>query len=191
MIRALEDAKAGVRGVFALLAFRDGWRSHFDVSAEGVTRSFAGVVLALPAYVFLIVSANHFVAENPDLVSADASVTLLSAAISWARFWLLFPILAAGMVWLLGAKDRYAPWLVVHNWTVFVLVHVQALIWALYGAGLADPAALAALVSLYQFLRLFIHWRVAHGALGLPPGLAAAAAGVPLVIDWMILSALG
>ena len=50
------------------------------------------------------------------------------------------------------------------------------------------PGAMGQVTSLYNFVRLFVHWRVAHAALGLPPLLAAAAAGVPLIIDWMIMT---
>lgn len=188
MRQAIRDMRSGVVGVFALLAFRPDWRKHFDVSAEGVARSFAGVILALPAFIFLIVGVNYFYAENAAYYTSDVSYSLMDAVLSWARFWLLFPVVAAAVVMMMGLKDRYASWLVVHNWTVFVLVHIQALLLALYPAGLADPAAIGQVMSLYGFLRLFVHWRVAHGAMGVPPFLAAAAAGIPLIIDRLILS---
>ena len=180
--------RSGVAGVFALLTFRPDWRKHFDVSAEGVARSFSGVILALPAFFFLIVGVNYFYAENAAAYTADMRFTLVDAVISWARYWLLFPVVAAGVVMVMGLKDRFASWLVVHNWTVFVLVHVQALLLALYPAGLADPGAIGQAMTLYSLLRLFIHWRVAQGAMGLPPIMAAAAASIPLIIDRLILS---
>lgn len=186
--QALKDMRSGVDGVFALLAFKPDWRKHFDMSADGVSRSFIGVVLGLPAFIFLIYGINYFIADNASYFDADASYSLLDAMLSWARFWLVFPIVAMGMVMVLGVKDRYASWLVTHNWTVLLLVHVQALMLALYPAGLADAGAMGQVTSLYNFVRLFIHWRVAHAALGLPPLLAAAAAGVPLIIDWMIMT---
>jgi len=188
MIRALYDMRAGVTGVFAMLMFKKDWRQHFDVSPEGVARSFSGIILALPAFAFLIFGVNYFVADNPANMNPEASITLGEAAISWARFWLLFPLTSALMVILLDRKSHYGSWLVVHNWTVFVLVHIQALILALYPAGLADLSAIGGTIAIYQLARLFVHWRVAHATLGLPPVLAAAAASVPLIIDWMVLS---
>lgn len=188
MRQAIRDMRSGVAGVFALLMFKKDWRKHFDVSPEGVARSFSGVILALPAYVFLIVGVNYFYADNAAAYTSEMRFTLLDALISWARFWLLFPVVAAGVVMVMGLKDRFASWLVVHNWTVFVLVHVQALLLALYPAGLADPGAISQAMMLYSFVRLFIHWRVAHGAMGLPPIMALVAAGIPLIIDRLILS---
>lgn len=180
--------RSGVVGVFALLMFKKDWRKHFDVSAEGVARSFSGVILALPAFAFLIYGVNYFYAENAAAYSSEMRFTLLDAVISWARFWLLFPVVAAGVVMVMGLKDRFASWLVVHNWTVFVLVHVQALLLALYPAGLADPGAISQAMSLYGMLRLFVHWRVAHGSMALPPVMAIVAAGIPMIIDRLILS---
>lgn len=183
----LNEARLGVRGVFALLGFRPGWRAAFNVSRDGIARSFIGLVAALPAFWFMIEAVNFYAAENPDLSSAETFVTPGEAVVTWLRFWVLFPVVAWLVCLMMDLKDRFAAWLVVHNWTVFVLVHVQALFWALYMAGLADPASLGALLGVYQFARLLVHWRVAQGALGLPPGLAAAAAGVPLIADLLLL----
>lgn len=183
---ALSDARSAFVGVGRLLAFRKDWRAGFDVSAEGVARSFSGVVLGLPAFAFTLLAANHFMAQNP-VFTVEAGFGLLDAALIWLRFWLVFPLVAAATCLVLGLGARFASWLVVHNWTVFVLLHVQALIWALYPAGLADAEALGLALGFYQILRLFVHWRVAQGALGLPPALAAAVAGVPLAVDWLLI----
>jgi hypothetical protein len=186
MIGWVNEVRAGVTGCFALLTFKDDWRKHFDVSAEGVGRSFLGVILAIPAFAFTVASANHLVAENPDLVTAEARITLMESALIWLRFWFLFPIVAAGTAMLLRVSDRFAKWLVVHNWMVFTLIHIQALFWAFYMAGLADAQSFVALLASYTFLRLFVHWRVAAGALGVPVWLAAAAAGIPLLTDTVV-----
>lgn len=188
MRQAVQDMRSGVVGVFALLMFKKDWRKHFDVSAEGVARSFSGVILALPAFAFLIIGVNYFYAENAIAYTSDMRFTLLDAMISWARFWLVFPVVAAAVVMVMGLKDRFASWLVVHNWTVFVLVHIQALLLALYPAGLADPGAISQAMMLYGLLRLFVHWRVAYGAMGIPPIMAAAAASIPLILDRLILA---
>ena len=183
----LNEARQGVIGCFKLLAFRNDWRSHFDVSTRGVARSFAGVVLALPAFVFTVASVNHLVAENPTLADGGAGFQIGEAVLVWARFWLLFPLVAVATAMLLKVTDRYAKWLVVHNWTVFVLIHIQAFFFALYMAGLADAAALAALLGIYQLARLLVHWRVAIGALGLPAVMSAAAAAIPLLVEQLFM----
>jgi len=186
----LIEARRGVRGVFRLLAFRSDWRTWFTPTQAGVIRSFSGVALAFPAFWFLITSANFFLAENPTAGGPEDMIGFAEMALIWARFWLLFPLVAYAICQLMDLRDRFLAWLVVHNWTVFVLLHVQVVIWALYMAGLADAQSTGMLLAFYQVARLLVHWRVAHGALGLSPGLAAAAAGVPVVIDLIIASAL-
>jgi len=186
MISWIHEVRAGLTGCFALLTFKDDWRKHFDVSAQGVGRSFIGIILAVPAFAFTVASANHLVAENPMLVAPGSEITLAEAALIWLRFWFLFPIVAAGTAMVLKVSDRYAKWLVVHNWMVLALIHVQALMWAFYMAGFADAQSFVALLGSYTFLRLFVHWRVAAGALGVSIWLAAAAAGIPLVADTLV-----
>ncbi len=180
----------GVRGVFALLTFKPDWRVWFDPSRTGALRSFAGLVLAFPAFWFMVSSANFFITENPGETGPAELIGVGERVMIWVRLWLLFPAAAWIVCLLMGMQDRFFAWLTVHNWTVFVLIHLQALFWALYMAGLADPPSLGALLVFYQIVRIAVHWRVAQGALGLPPGLAAAAAGVPLFADLIVASAL-
>ena len=180
----IAEIEAGARGIWALLAFKPDWRKHFDVSVDGFSRSFLTVLYALPAFVLLIISANHVLTELPG--GAEARISLLDAIGQYARIWLLFPVIAFIIVKVLGLKTGFSAWIVVHNWAVFVLLHVQALFWLLAAAGIANAEMLGVLLALYQIARLGIHWRVAAGTLGLHWGLAAGAACIPLVIDALI-----
>ncbi len=190
MRRMLADANLRVRGLFAMLAFRPGWRGHFDITPYGVGRSFNGVILALPAFYLMVTGINALVADNPAIYGPDAGSGFWDAAFAWLRIWGLFPLTAMLTVALLGIRERLGGWVAVHNWAVFVLLHIQALIWALYLAGLANAAAVQGLLSLYTLVRYYVHWRVAHGALGLPPAMATAAAAIPLVIEAIVIALL-
>ncbi len=190
MRRMLADANLRVSGLFAMLAFRPGWRGRFDITPLGVGRSFNGVILALPAFYLMIAGVNAVVSANPAVYGEDAGAGFGDAAIAWLRIWGLFPVVAFFTVTVMGIRERLGAWVAVHNWAVFVLLHVQALIWALYLAGLANAAALQGLLGLYGLIRYYVHWRVAHGALGLPPVMAAAAAGIPLVAEAILLALL-
>jgi hypothetical protein len=189
MIALLREARTATVGVFRMFAFRDDWKSYFDFSAEGVGRSFAGVVLSLPAFVFTVFAIDYFVADNPNTVPPDTRMTLMEAALTWARYWLVFPIVAAGLCLAAGMTKKYAAWLVTQNWTVFVLVHIQALIFAFYPAGLSDPASLGQLTQVYIVARALAFWRVAAGALETPVGLSAAFAGIIFLVDWTVRAA--
>lgn len=180
----IADIRSGVRGIWDMLAFKGGWRSHFDVSVDGFTRSFLAILYALPAFILLMMSANHVLASLPG--GADAQIGFADAIGQYARIWLLFPVIAFVVVKVLGLKTGFSAWVVVHNWAVFVLLYVQALFWLLAAAGIANPEMLGLLLALYQIIRLGVHWRVAAGALDLHWGLAAGAACIPLVIDALI-----
>ncbi|MGP1274705.1 MAG: hypothetical protein ACQRW7_04730 [Caulobacterales bacterium] len=178
------DIRSGFRGIFALLAFKPDWRQHFDVSVDGFARSFLAALYALPAFILLMLAANHVLAGLPG--GDTAQVSVLEAFGQYARIWLLFPVIAFIVVKALGLKTGFSAWIVVHNWAVFVLLHVQAFIWLMAAAGLANAELLGLLLAFYQVIRLFVHWRVAAGALGLHWGLAAGAACIPLVVDALI-----
>ena len=186
MIGLLREAQTATIGVFRLIAFRPDWRGYFDISADGVARSFSGIVLAAPAFIFTVYAIGYFVSDNPNLVPADTRMTAAEAAVTWARYWLVFPLAAAGLCWITGLTNKFAAWLVVHNWTVFVLVHIQALIFALYPAGLADPVSLGQMSLLYIGARALAFWRAAAGALELKAGYAALLAGIYVLVDWAL-----
>ena len=186
MIAYLREARTATLGVFLMIAFRKDWRKHFDVSPGGVARSFMGLILALPAFIFTVYAIGYFVAQNPSLVGPDSGLDTGEAALTWARYWLLFPIVAALTTLAAGLTHKFAAWVVVQNWTVFVLVHIQALIFALYPAGLADPAALGLLSQIYILARMLAFWRVAAAALEASPLFAAALAGIPFLADWTL-----
>lgn len=181
---ALTEIRAGVAGTYALLAFKPDWQRHFDASVDGFIGSFKAALYAVPAFILLMLSANHFLAGEAN--AADAQIGLGEAVLQYARIWLVFPVLAFIIVKVLGLKTGFSAWVVVHNWAVFVLLHVQAFMWALNAAGIANAQVLATLIVFYQIARLFVHWRVAAGALGLPWGLAAGVACIPLVVDALI-----
>lgn len=189
MIALLREARLATVGVFRMAAFREDWRKYFDFSADGVARSFAGVILSLPAFVFTIYAIDYFVADNPNSIPPDTRMTVIEGALTWARYWLIFPLVAAGICLAAGLTKKYAAWLVTQNWTVFVLVHIQALIFALYPAGLADPASLGQLTQVYIMVRALAFWRVAAGALETPAGLSAAFAGIVFLVDWTVRAA--
>lgn len=183
MTGLVAQLRRGAGGVYALMAFRPDWRSYFDVSFNGMTASFTAAIVSLPAFILTVAASNHFIAATPELADAGASIGLWGAIGQYARIWLVFPVVAFAVVWVMGLKTGLAAWITVHNWAVAALLHIQALIWALYAAGIFDVNALSAMLGFYQVLRLAVHWRVAAGAMGLHWSISAGAACIPLVVD--------
>lgn len=187
MIALVGEARSALVGLGKLLSFKEGWRSHFNITPHGVARSFGAVLLALPAFALFVLAANYFVAANAP--GGGTAYGPLEAILAYVRIWGVFPIVASGVAIMLGLTGRYAAWLVIHNWAVFALLHVTALFFVLYAAGLANAALLAMLLQFYQAGRLVVHWRIACAALQVGPIPGAAAAGIPILADMVLIYA--
>lgn len=186
MIALLREASAALTGLGKLMAFREDWRTHFDVSADGVWRSFGAVILSIPGYVLFVFAANYLVASLPG-TPEGAGFNAIEATLTYLRIWFVFPFVAAAVAMLLGLKHHFAGWLVLHNWAVFALLHMSVIFYLLYAAGIADTNALATLLQFYLFVRIFVHWRVACAGLQTGIVTGAAAAAIPMLVDAVLI----
>ena len=182
------DLGAALSGIWKIVTFKEGWREDFDISASGAARSFAAALIGIPVFVLFVLGANYTAAafNGPP----EAQYTLIEAALAYARIWLVFPFAAAGAAILLGLKHHYTSWLIVHNWAVLALLTVATVPYILFAAGLSSPALLALFAQLYFLARLFVHWRIACVTLEVGPATGAAAAGIPVAIDFLLIFAL-
>ena len=189
MIQALRDIRPAMIGLGKLLAYQEGWHTYFDPSTKGLIRSFAAVIWSIPIYLLFHFSANHFLAGLPAEQAQNVDpLTPLDGIITYVRIWFVFPIVAYLTSRLLGLSANVIPWITVHNWTVFALLHFTGSVWVLHTAGLIDTTALMVFNGMfYSVFRLFVHYRVAEGTLGCHWSTAIAAAGIPLAIDWLLI----
>ena len=171
-----------------MLKNQQGWRAYFDVSRSGILFSFSGLVIGLPALFIWIYAADYLARQVPDY--SMQALSWVDITIIWARIWFLFPIVSAVVVRVLRLPSHYGPWLVVHNWTILLLIHIPTFFYLLAMLGLIGIETVSVFVLMYLGLRLLVHWRVAVAALGISPGLAVAAAGIPMAVDWILIQLL-
>jgi hypothetical protein len=171
MIRLIAEAWLSLRGVARILTFKPDWESDIDLSLHGLWRSFAASLIALPLFGAIVVGARY--AGLIDFMGQFATNYWLS--------WLLFPIAAALTVAILGVRQNFVAWIILHNWGVVFLYGMLASFWILYVAGLIDQAVLGLLFYIYGKIRILLHWRIAYVALGLPTLTSAIAAIVPVL----------
>jgi hypothetical protein len=181
MIRALADARQALRGVLEMLAGRSDFHARFDVSPAGFRRSFAAAVLAIPFWAFTVLVQNEIARQSAEQLGPPIEpYTLTYAIVRWAAIWAHFPLLAALVTAILGRREGFAPWVVVHNWTHLAFVIVQALPLSLLvvGAGPLGELLLRASVFVMVFAYvaaakagLDVGWRHA-----IPAGCASLAA---------------
>jgi hypothetical protein len=99
-----------------------------------------------------------------------------------ARFigeWAYFPVLALLVTTILGKRESFAPWVVVHNWTLLLVVMAGAAPRALLIAG--APALAEAFLLAANLLLVYGFVRAAKAALDAPWTMAMLAGAADLI----------
>ncbi len=153
----------------------------FDQSFDGFFRSFFGIVLCAPFFV-LVLFAERRIAANapiempevsfPQLPPANLSFFLLESA-NYLTNWILFPLAMVFLARLLGAGQRYVPFIVAFNWTSCVLFALSAIPSLLYLVGVVPISGAIVLYYPVVLFAIVYHWKVAHEGLDIS-GLNAA-----------------
>ncbi|MEC9249110.1 MAG: hypothetical protein VX501_00550 [Pseudomonadota bacterium] len=175
MIRLIAEAYLALDGALKALTFKPGWEAEFDVSMTGFWHSFLAIIPASLCLAIIYVGAAH--AGSPPPLGALITIFAVS--------WVLFPGAAAIVSVVLGVKDRFVPWVILHNWTVIWLWMFLAGMSLLRTAGLAGQDLYEFVMFLYIYLRFLVHWRVAYVSLGVPTITSALGAAVPLVMSYI------
>jgi hypothetical protein len=185
MFAAFAEARQALQGVLEMLAGRTDFHARFDVSPAGVRRSFAAAFLAIPFWAFTVL-VQYAVARQSadDLGPLVEPYTLAYAVIRWAAIWAHFPLLAALVTVILGRRNGFAPWVVVHNWTHLFIVMVQLPPLALIALGAVDLGAVLLRVSIL----VMVYGYVAAAKAGLDVGwrLAIPAGCVALIAQTLV-----
>ena len=171
----LSDARSGLAGVVRLLFGQPGYHAHFDVSAGGVARSFSAALIALPLAFVTTGLANAIIAADAQGRPMGATQVLTR----WALMWAYFPLLAAGVARLVGRPERFAPWVVVHNWTHLLIVAIQIVPFAFLSLGFVQPGSLLFIASIVFIAYAYV--RVADAALEVGAALAIGAGAANLL----------
>lgn len=180
MIVAIADAIRSLNGVWRLILGRDGYEDYFDVTPEGVRRSFFAAAIAAPVFLFVTAAMRSaIIAIDPTLAAEAGDASFARTLAQFAVMWLHFPLIAPFLARLAGAREGLGRWIAVHNWTMLFVFLPQAALWGLYMAmpGLIDPRVpFSVVMQIVLPLSLFVHWRVANLGLGAPMGLSLALA---------------
>ena len=174
MIRLAAEAFLSLTSLYKALTFKKDWQSGLDVSTRGLWHSFAAALICLPFFL-LILSGGSRIGLTEQV------------APFWWHFLLSWPVflIVAGLITrVVGATERFTPWVVMHNWGVVWLYGLLAVMWSLQIAGLINVTTLGVLlVFVYDYVRLLVHWRIAYLALGTPTITSALIAAVPILVS--------
>ena len=176
MIRLFAEAYLALDGALKALTFKPGWEAEFDVSMKGFWHSFLAIIPASIMLGIAILGRSH----------VGATTELAPVFLLFALSWIIFPGAAAIVTVVLGVRDRFVPWVIMHNWGIIWLWIFLAGLWVLRIAGLLPGEAHNMLMFFYIYLRFLAHWRIAYVSLGVPTITSAFGAAVPLVISYIV-----
>lgn len=171
MIRLIAEAYLGLTATLQALTYRKGWQERLDVSLTGFWHSFLAIIPSTALVALIFIAIGHAGYQPPSL----------GTWISYGLSWLIFPGAAAVATIVLGVRQSFVPWVILHNWGVVWLYAFLALMWMLLTAGLINREFLEFVLFLYLYFRVLVHWRIAYVTLGLPTITSALAAAVPIV----------
>ncbi len=173
MIVTADEVNRSFRGAVDLLNSRVEGLKAFDMSEYGFWRSFAAILLTLPAYVVSIAFERlRLGLIQPDRTLLDSLWIDLVVALGHVAGFIALPV---AMIWIVRAfrlTDRYVPFVIVTNWITVLGLLVLSVPAMLLLLGWATPA-LASLFGLsFSIIVLRLQWFATKATLGIP-GLAA------------------
>ena len=186
MVSADEFGRS-LRGTAALLNRRPEGLAAFNVSEAGFWRSFAAILLTLPAYIVALALERHRLGLDAGgaFLFSDPGLAVRLAAGQVASF-VAMPLAMIPIARRFGWGERYVPFVVVMNWAGVFGSLLLALPGVLYlvgfeTAGLTDLFSLACIALL-----LHLSWFVARVTLKTGPVAAAAITLLGLGLDLAI-----
>nr|TFG52562.1 MAG: hypothetical protein E4H34_04825 [Hyphomicrobiales bacterium] len=155
--------------------FEKGAVHEFDHSLDGFFRSFFGIVLCAPLYTLVLYAERRIVAnaplETPDVLFSPLPAVnfafLTMETLTYLAHWIAFPVAMIYLTRLLGAQERYVPFIVAFNWTSCVALTLTTLPSLLYLIGAASILGANAISFPIVMFAVAYHWLVARETLAI------------------------
>jgi hypothetical protein len=185
-----DEIVQSLTGAWRLFLDRPDAMRYFNVSIDGFWRSFAAIVLILPAYALFAIAERIEILGEPvvDPAFSDGPF-IVNKFLTLALDWITLPILLAAFARLLGVSRTYAAYVVARNWCAvlatapFGLVALLSLVGFL-GAGLANVISLVILVVVIRY-----NYMIVRRALGADMGLAIGVVVADFAVSLLIIGA--
>lgn len=140
-----------ILGLFAVLGTWPNWERYFDLSRAGLKTSFFVLALSLAP---LWMVAFGVQAERARILETELVLPNLVTFTLIVGIWLFFfPALAYLISMIFERMDRFRPWAITRNWTVFGFSSLVGVVFALVAIGVL-PFVLANGVLFAAYLGL-------------------------------------
>ena len=186
-----DEIVRSLTGAWRLFLDRPDAMRFFDVSVDGFWRSFAAVVLILPAYALFALVERIDILDEPvvDPAFGDGSF-VANKLLTLALDWVTLPILLAAFAKPLGVGRTYAAYVVARNWCAVLATAPFGIVALLSLLGLLStgPASVISLVILAVVIRY--NYMIARRALGADVGLAVGLVVADFAISLLVIGAI-
>jgi hypothetical protein len=187
MILTADEVNRSLRGTLDLLNRRVEGLRAFDMSERGFWRSFAAILLTLPAYIVsLAFERLRLGILLPDRSILDSIGLDLMVGLCHTASFVALPI---AMIWLTRAlrlTERYVPFVIVTNWVTAIGLLILSVPAILLLVGWA-PAGLATLFTIaFAVIVVRLQWFATKVTLGVSGGLALGIVALGLGLNFVI-----
>lgn len=187
---ATDDVTRSLRGSWRLMTQGADALKELDLSSKGFWRSFAALVLTLPAMV-TILAAERVVDGLPNAGNLFDSPWLVASVIGAEGLAvILVPALLIGLAPNLAQTPRFTSFVIAWNWAGIVSVSLMAVPATIFAIGWAPPTL--AIVQALGFAAIVLRLRycVAKAAFG-PGGGAGVIVLASVIADYSIIRLFG
>ncbi|MBT3700607.1 MAG: hypothetical protein HOE62_22145 [Alphaproteobacteria bacterium] len=174
---AWTEISSSLYGVWRLARRDPGGMNYLNLSVDGFWRSFFAAVLAAPTYLLILLVQR---------ASSEKEMTWLPELFSYALGWIIWPLVALGVLRLMGLGNNFIPYIIAYNWAN--VLHINFLLpIAIVAHGGVMPDGIAVLLSLIATLAVLIYmWWVAKVALGATTAIAIGIVVLDVLMGFML-----
>lgn len=160
----LREIVMSIYGAWRLARLDANGMSYFDISVEGVWRSFFAAVMIAPFYALML--AVRFPLTGGDV---DPLLFVLAEGVAYVVSWVAYPVVLVSLTQAMGCRERFPAYLVAYNWSM-ILQNALFLPIGILGATGAIPGDAASFLWLIALVAVLVYtWFIARTALALPP----------------------
>lgn len=167
MIVTADEVNRSFKGTIDLLNSRSEGLKSFDMSERGFWRSFAAILLTLPAYIISLAIERMRIGAVPDGTLFDNLWVDAVVALGHIGGYIALPLAMIFIARGLRLTGRYVPFVIVTNWISVIALLVLSVPAMLLLLGWATPP-LAGLFSLaFAVILVRVQWFATKATLGL------------------------
>jgi hypothetical protein len=188
---AADDVGRSLRGSWRLMTQGEGALTELDLSRDGFWRSFAALILTLPALI-AILAAERLIAGLSNagtLFDAPSLIAAVVAAEALAIF--AVPVLLVALAPNLAQTPRFTAFIIGWNWAGLLAVSMMAVPATVFAIGWSNPGIATLQVLAFAAIVLRLRYCVARAAFGTERGVALLIVAASLLVDYCVIRLLG